>query len=184
MKLAQKMVLIPEAEYLSLLKKPHKHMDSKSNQLKKQMKEVLKGKRDHTAATNMSQLVGAYIRHKESEKPPPPKPKADEFLEFFNPIYHKKVASLISQLHEHGIRWNEQKELMLTTGETIEHSNIVDLIQEALVGRKKKKQRESTPIGWEAFIQAIASSTIPKSFFTKQSTLQDINKEQHGWEVY
>lgn len=180
MKYAQKMVLIPEVEYHTLLDKPK----SKTGQLRQDMKDILKGKRDHTAAAKMSQLFGAYMRTKASEKPPAPKSKQDDFLEYFDPIYHKKVKLLVSQLRDHGIEWNEQKELRLSSGETIAHSNIIDLIKEAVVGTKKK-QREPLPIGWQAFIEAIASSSIPVSLFKKKSTLDDIARAQHhAWEVY
>ena len=39
--------------------------------LKMEMKEVLQGKIDHAAAAKMSQLLGSYLRHKESETPLP-----------------------------------------------------------------------------------------------------------------
>lgn len=175
MKFAEKMVLIPEAEYHALLNKP-----GKTSELKKEMKDVLKGKRDHTAATKMSQLVGAYLRHKESVKPP--KRKQEDFLEYFHTIYHGKVKSLLSQLHSNRIEWNEEYELILPSGQIIAKSNIVDLIREALVSTKKKSP---APIGWNAFTEAIALSAIPKSLFNKKSTLKAIvqHKPEHEWEM-
>ena len=193
MKFAQKMVLIPEAEYITLLHKGKikptkikgkKQAESMANRIKQNMKDVLKGKRDHEAATKMSQLVGAYLRHKASEKPTPSKPKKEDLLDFFEPIYHKKVDTLISKLHDQGIEWNDKKESKLPSGDIVPHSNIVDLIKEAVVAFKKKSQRETVPVGWKAFITAIASSSIPKSLFTKRSTLHDIDTVQHEWEVY
>ena len=58
MKYAQKMVLIPEVEYHALLDKPK----TKAGHLRQDMKDILKGKRDHTAAAKMSQLLWAYMR--------------------------------------------------------------------------------------------------------------------------
>ena len=52
-----------------LLDKPK----SKTYQLRQNMKD----RRDHTAAAQMSQLFGAYIRTKASEKPSALKPKQD-----------------------------------------------------------------------------------------------------------
>ena len=187
MKFARKMVLIPEDEYLELKEKPPA---SKTSEFKRKVREVLRNKRDHSAATQMSQLVGSYIRHKQSEQPKLV-PKPMDFLQFFEPIYHKKVTLLLSQLKDNRIGWTQNKELQLPTGQIIDHSNIVDLIKEALVASRKKK-RAQIPIGWNEFIRAIATSTIPKSFFTKQTTRQDLEQlearedesPQHEWLMY
>ena len=93
MKFAPKMVLIPEAEYHAILDKPvrikgKKQAQSMANRIKQYMKDVLKVKRDHEAAIKMSQLVGAYLRHKTSEKPTSTKPKKEDLLEYFEPMYH------------------------------------------------------------------------------------------------
>lgn len=188
MKYTQKMVLIPETEYHTLLKKsPPPSEPSTNKRFKDDMQELLQGDRDHTAATHMSQLVGTYLRHKESEQPPPPVKKARKgaIMEFFDPIYHRKLTLLLSKLRDEGIGWNEENELTLPSGEVIQHSNIVDLLKEAIVAsRKKKREDTSTPLGWQSFVEAIASSSIPKSIFTKKSTLEDIGKVQHEWEVY
>lgn len=172
MKVARKMVLIPEEEYQSLLNAKPKLRD---------MKEILKGPRDQAAATKMSQLVGTYLRRRQ---PPLPAPKKDDILEYFEPIYQKKVTVFMSKLRDIGMDWNTNKELKLPSGEIINHSNIVDLIKEALVARKGKPDR--LPLGWEDFIQAIANSSIPKSFFGKKNTLEEIERvSKHGiWEDY
>ena len=89
---------------------------------------------------------------------------------------------MLSQFQTHGIGWNERKELILPSGETIVHSNIIDLIKEALVGTKK---RGPLPVGWQAFIDAIVATPIPTTLFRKKSTLEDIAKAQgHVWQVY
>ena len=176
MNVAQKMVLIPESEYLSLLNQPQ-------NKIKKDIKEVLKGKRDHDSATKMSQLIGSYLRFKRPRKPLP-QPKKQDFLEFFEPIYHKKVKYLLSQLKDNGIEWTENNELLLANGAIVPHSNIVHLIREALVGTRKRSR--TIPTGWQEFLQAIAASNIPKSFFPKKTTLYDLTELQQGheWEMY
>lgn len=175
MNVAQKMVLIPETEYSSLLNKPQ-------NQIKKDMKEVLKGKRDHESATKMSQLIGSYLRFKHPRKPPAP--KKPDFTEFFEPIYHRKVKYLLSQLHEYGVEWTDNKELVLSNGVIIPHSNIVDLIKEALVGTRKRQR--TIPTGWQEFLKILATINLPKSFFPKKTTLHDLaeHQEGHEWEMY
>ena len=188
MKYARKMVLIPEDEYRELKEKPPL---SKTSEFNRKVRELLREPRTHSAATQMSQLVGSVIRHKQSKEPKVVKAPID-FLQFFEPIYHKKVTSLLSQLKENRIEWTENKELQLD-GQVIPHSNIVDLIKEALVGTRRKT-RTHTPTGWREFIQAIARSNIPKSFFTKRTTKKDLEPESepeeeekqigHGWIMY
>ena len=67
------------------------------------------------------------------------------------------------------LKGTNKKRLRLSSGEIINHLNIIELIKEAVVGTKKK-QREPLPIGWETFIEAIASSSIPVSLFKTKST--------------
>ena len=164
--------------------KGNKQAESMANRTKQNMKHVLKGKRDHEAATKMFRLVGAYLRHKASEKPTPSQPKKEDLLDYFEPIYHKKVGTLVSKPYDNGIEWNDNNELKVPSGDIVPHSNSVDLMKEAVVAPKKKSQRETVPVCWKAFITAIASSSIPKSLFTKRSTLHDIDTVQHEWEVY
>ena len=174
MKYAQKMVLIPEEEYLAIRGKTHP--------VREEMKTILKGKRDHAAATKMSQLVGAYLRHKQKDKLP--EVTHDNLLDHFEPIYHKKVTSFLSQLRHHRFEWNDKKELIIPSGKIVQHSNIIDLIKEALVSSRGKK-RVLQPMGWEIFVEALAATSIPINFFTKQSTQEAIKQAQHHeWEVY
>ena len=60
-------------------------------------------------------------------------------------------------------------------------------MNEAVVSRKKKKN-QPPPHGWEDFIQVIASSSSPKSFYTKRSTVKDMERlrqqRQGVWEGY
>ena len=175
MKVAQKMVLIPEEEYHSLTKP--------KSEFQKDVKEILKKEKDYDSATKMSQLVGSYIRHKQARET---KEKPDDlFIDHFKPLYHSKVSLFMKQLQDNNIKWNDNRELILPSGLIVPHTNIIDLITEAVVHKPKKRGEEPTPRpnGWDAFINAIASSTIPKSFFTKKSTLAAFNR-QDGWEVY
>ena len=107
-------------------------------------------------------------------------------LDYFEPIYYGKAASFLSKLRDLGIEWNTDKDVKLPSGEIIHHSNIVDLMKEAVVSRQKKKN-QPPPHEWEDFIPVIASSSIPKSFYIKRSTVKDIERlrQHHGvWEDY
>ena len=129
LKHAEKMVLVPESEYMMLLELKKE----KGTDLKTKMKSVLKGKRDYEAAKKMSQLVGQYIRYKQKDtKPTSPKSSVD-FLHYFAPTYHQKVVMLLKELNAHGITWTDDKELVLKSGVIVPKSNIIDLIKEALV---------------------------------------------------
>lgn len=173
---AEKMVLVPESEYKMLLEL--KKSQSKGSDLKTKMKSVLKGKRDYEAAKKMSQLVGQYIRYKQKETKPKPAKSSPSFLHFFAPIYHQKVTMLMNELNAHGIKWTDDRELILKNGIVVPNTNIVDLMREAIVGTRKKV-RESTPFGWKEFVEAIATTHIPLSMFTKRTTKQDIEEARH-----
>lgn len=84
-------------------------------------------------------------------------------------------------MKDNGIEWTDNKELILSNGVIIPHSNIVDLIKEALVGTRKRQR--TIPIGWQDFLKTLATLNIPKSFFPKKTTLHDL-QESHEWEMY
>jgi deoxycytidylate deaminase len=157
------MVLIPESEYQEIYK---------TNEIKHKMKKILKGKHDHEAAKKMSQLMGEVIRRKQTQRQTTPEP---DILQHFSRIYHKKVSSFMKLLRENDITWNNQLEVKHIPG-----SNIVDLIAQALVKSKRKKES----LGWQQFNQLIAASNIPISFFTKKATVDDIQKHRHEWEMF
>lgn len=186
MKYAEKMVLIPEAEYQYLLGLK-KTKGDKQSEIKESMHKVLKGKRDHKAAKEMSQLLGQYLRYNKKSKPGKKREeKPEDILKYFSPTYHTKVNLFLSLLAENGITWTEKNELISTSSGIIENSNKVDLIKEALV-ITRKQQRTTVPIGWDVFIEEIARSNVPLSFFTKKTTRKDIESAKtpgHNWELY
>ena len=158
-----KMVLIPESEYRQL--KPEGGIKSKVNKL-------LRGKRDHKAATEMTQLFGRYLRTTKPEKEFKPLSK-DEIVKKLPPIYHEKVFNFLSQLERHGSTWTDNFGFITKSGEMI--GDIIDLLKEAFVGTKRIKR--DLPKGWVHFINEIVDANIPRKLFTKKSTKEDIQQE-------
>ena len=158
MKYARKFILVPA--------------DSKPKpvELKQSMRHVLKGRRDHRAAKKMSHLLSDYLHY--NKKPAKP----IDFSKHIPAIYHNKMNILLKE-----VTWTPLAELKTQFGKVIAGSNMIELIREAIVGKRKQK-RTHTPHGWEAFIEQLAASTIPLSFFTKESTRQDI--ERLRWRSY
>lgn len=167
MKHAKKMVLIPEEEYNELLALKQ----TKKGEIKFKVNKVLKGKRDHAAAKKMSQIVGQYLRFKEQQ--PTQKKKKVDLIHYFSPTYHQKVKTLMSALEDFGTSLTNRNELVLSSGQVVTNSNIVDLLKEALVGTRRK-ERANPPLGWGEFIKEIREANIPLGLFTKRSTLEDI----------
>lgn len=97
------------------------------------------------------------------------------------PIYQAKGRRLLNHMMNAGFTWTPTKELVLPSLETIDNSNVENILKEALVrGRSAAKPR-----GWDAFISEIARSSVPLSLFTKQSTQEAIASSSSGvWEVY
>lgn len=176
MKYAKKMVLISEEEYKQLLG----NSKGKVGEIKSKVKKVLKEKRDHTAAKKMSQLVGEYLRYKQQQVPQ--KTKKLDLLQYFSPTYHQKVKTLMSTLETYGTSLTNRNELVLSSGQVVKNSNIVDLLKEALVGTRRK-ERVRVPTGWDEFIKEIAEANVPLGLFTKKSTLDDIAGRQE-WENF
>ena len=182
MKYAKKMILIPEEEYKELLELKNKSQEKigeiktkyrgKVGEIKTKVKKILKEKPTHNAAKRMSQLVGEYLRYKQSEHKP--KKKKLDLLQYFTPLYHEKVKVLMSTLESRGISLTDKNELILSSGQVVANSNIIDLLKEALVVTKRK-QRAAVPIGWAEFIQEIVDLNLPLKLFTKRSTLDDIH---------
>ena len=160
----------------------HSYHRNLENRFEKDIQDILKGQRDYKSAVKLSQVIGSQIRSNDSHKPPTP--KKEDLTDFFEPLYHRKVKYLVSQLEDHGIEWTDSKELVLSNGAIIHHSNIVDLIKEALVG--SKKQRRTIPTGWNKFLKVLSALNFPHNFFPKRTTSRDLEKMQKDqeWETY
>ena len=69
----------------------------------------------------------------------------------------KKASLLLEHLKEtSNLTWNERGEIALK-GQTVEGSNVADLVNETLRARKLSDE----PIGWKAFAQALTESNAP-----------------------
>lgn len=69
----------------------------------------------------------------------------------------KKASLLLEHLKEtSNLTWNERGEIALK-GQTVEGSNVADLVNETLRARKLSDE----PIGWKAFAQALTESNVP-----------------------
>ena len=159
-----KMVLIPESEYRRL--KPEEGIKGKVNK-------ILRGKRDHKAATEMSQLFGRYLRTTKPEKEVKPL-DMDDIVKNLPPMYHEKVSRFLSQLMKYGSTWNDNFDFISKSGEVI--GNIVDLLKEAFVGTRRI--RREVPQCWTHFIKEIVDANIPRYTFSKHTTKEDIAQEK------
>ena len=142
----------------------------------------IRDRRDYESAVKLSQVMGSFIRSKDKYKPP--MSKKEDLADNFQPLYHKKVKYLVSQLQDHGVQWTESKELVLPNGHVISNSNIVDLIKKALVGSKTRQR--TNPTGWKDFLKLLSSLNFPKSFLAKKTTLHDLANLPtiREWETY
>lgn len=162
MKYAMKMVLIPEAEYTRLL-----------GGINEKKEKILSGKRDYKAATEMSQLLGRFIRTTK----PALAPKVDEsqILQHFPALYHDKVSRFLKEFVNYGVSWTDGQ-LIAKSGEVI--GPIVELLKEAFVATRQRRQ---VPIGWKRFIQEVNNANL-SNFFSKKSTRVDLQAER--WESF
>jgi hypothetical protein len=180
MKYAMKMVLIPESEYRKL--KPDD--DQK-------MQNILSGKHDYKAATELTQLFGHQLR----KTKPNPKTELDDskILEHLPILYHDKVSKFLKQLTRYGLRWTDNYQLISKSGQVI--GNIIQLLKETFVASRRAKHQkpQSKPHGWQHFMSEIVNASISPSIFTKKSTREDVEKafEQQkptplaqSWEIF
>jgi len=100
-----------------------------------------------------------------------------EIVEHMPVTYQNKTKLLLTHLKKRGITWNEKQEVVFPSGNVLHHSNIVDLVKKALT----KSSAKTKPHGWKEFLAGVVAAGIPFSLFTKQSTLQDLQREQPTW---
>ena len=185
MKFAKRMILVPEADYQQSNKKPQSMRQ---------------------AAIEVTQKLGKQIRHRnqsvarlkaqwnpvESQRGPNVQlsslykdtklmTNVLDVSEMMPTLYRNKAKLLLGQLQARGVKWNTTGELILPDGQTVEKSNIVDLLNEAFVGTSAKKSSRK-PTGWTEFVHGIAQAAIPYSIFRKQSTIDDLNNVRVQWE--
>ena len=172
MKYAVRMVIIPESEYQSL--------KAKHNLGKKKPK-------THKAFIKLTQDLGRKIRQRDQEKTQQQRQvqasiakvdlhrTAADLVQHLPPVYQPKTRLALKELLDQGFSWKDNKELTVPSGQTLSGSNIVDLLKEAFVPRKKGAPK---PTGWLEFIQSVASSGVPQSLFTKKETKRALQESQ------
>ena len=101
MKFAQRMVLIPESEYLSL----------KSNSTQPG------GQQPERSSTN------CRIKKRKIESP------FNSISQYFSSDHHSKVSAIENTLLSSGVSWNSNFEVTSNQGHRLENSNLIDLLK-------------------------------------------------------
>lgn len=154
MKYTTRMILIPETEYLAL-----KTTTSSKNIKKKK-----------TTAIEIAQEMGKKIRQRDQvlAKSSESNAKAAVDIISFLPFqYHVKGRQLLDNLAQQDIRYNSEKEIILRSGQVVSHSNVVDILREALMPSKRDARNMPKPIGWREFMQDVISSSVPVTLFKR-----------------
>ena len=184
MKYAKRMILIPEADYKQSNKKPQSMRQAAIEVTQKLGKQIRH--RNQSVARLKAQWspvelqTGPNVQLSSLYKDTKLMTNVLDVSEMVPALYRNKAKLLLGQLQARGVKWNTVGELILPDGQTIDKSNIVDLLNEAFVGSSKKSAQK--PVGWTEFVLGIAQAAIPYSIFRKQSTIDDLNNAKVQWE--
>ena len=176
MKFSTRMVLIPEMEYLGLKAMTKATKTAKTIKVTKAVKgrksrKPVPGRKKLSLAAKaatITQALGKKIRLREQERSKMYRP-TPKIIEHIPPIYQNRAKLLLSELKEAGIRHTEKRELVLSSGEVISSSNIVDLLKVAVMPFRADMPK---PIGWQHFLHAMTTSTVPKTSVSRGVNLQ------------
>ena len=184
MKFAKRMILIPETDFQQSSKKPQSMRKAAIEITQKLGKQIRH--RNQSAARLKTQWnplesqTGPTVQLSSLYKDTKLMTNVLDVSEMMPTLYRNKAKLLLGQLQARGVKWNTFGELILPDGQTIDKSNIVDLLNEAFVGSSKKSAQK--PVGWTEFVLGIAQAAIPYSIFRKQSTIDDLNNAKVQWE--
>ena len=168
MRHAQRMVLIPESEYLSL---KHGRITRKKVE-----------KRQTTSSKVDKEKPSASVNYYKS-----PRKKLDSLdnslSQFFSPDHQQKVVAIEGALKRGGAAWNSNFELTAGQGQTIANSNIVDLLKYALT---TVPANPGKPTGYSEFIKILSQTTLPVAVFSRKATRDAISRARDSsvWETY
>ena len=185
MKFAKRMILIPEADFQQSSKKPQSMRKAAIEITQKLGKQIRH--RNQSAARLKTQWnplesqTGPTVQLSSLYKDTKLMTNVLDVSEMMPTLYRNKAKLLLGQLQARGVKWNMFGELILPDGQTIDKSNIVDLLNEAFVATRTKKSVQK-PIGWTEFVYGIAQAAIPHGIFKKQSTIDDLNNVRVQWE--
>ena len=98
---------------------------------------------------------------------------------YFDPKYQNKVIALMSALKKSGATINSKHELQLAHGDTVDGSNIIELMRALLVGATTSHNNLK---GWTEFLNAIANTEVPLSIFSKNAVKTALRRIR--WEEY
>ena len=97
----------------------------------------------------------------------------DRILESVPLSYWCKAEQLLSWLENNSkITWDEEGRVKVY-GKPIANSNIVDLINDTLRGRKK-----SEPSGWQTFAQNLKESNVPRDYVGNKKRWEYMHEEE------
>ena len=169
MKHSQRMVLIPETEYLSL--KQVKGARTRVDKQKPAQSKVVKTQVDSIRRTSFKQ----------------PKKRLqlldNSLSQFFSPDHQQKVAAIEGALRRGGASWNSNFELTSGQGQTFVNSNIVDLIKYALTSVPSNPGK---PVGYTEFVKILSQTTLPVAVFSRKAAREAIlrARDSTSWEAY
>ena len=186
MKYATRMILVPEADFQKSSTKPQSIRKAAIELTQKLGKQIRH--RNQSAARLKTQWnpieaqTGPAVQLSSLYKDTKLMTNVLDVSEMMPTLYRNKAKLLLGQLQTRGVKWSTDGELILPDGQTIDKSNIVDLLNEAFVGSTSAKTSAQKPVGWTEFVHGIAQAAIPYSIFRKQSTIDDLNNARMEWE--
>ena len=186
MKYATRMILVPEADFQKSSTKPQSIRKAAIELTQKLGKQIRH--RNQSAARLKTQWnpieaqTGPAVQLSSLYKDTKLMTNVLDVSEMMPTLYRNKAKLLLGQLQTRGVKWSTDGELILPDGQTIDKSNIVDLLNEAFVGSTSAKKSAQKPVGWTEFVHGIAQAAIPYSIFRKQSTIDDLNNARVEWE--
>lgn len=179
--------------------------DATQESLKKIDRDMTKAVEDESAtdserAAQLQQLLFHFLRRYEQYKnaratppppmasqplpsPPPPSTQSDsvvvkEVLDTVPKSFKRKAELLLDRVkRDPHLAWNDQGELIVR-GQVINHSNIADLVNDAL---RTRRGHPTPPEGWRAFAAALRRVNTPKEWIgnpARRDFLGDEVKEE------
>lgn len=203
MKYAQRMVLVPEADFdeqkkLQQKRKEKKYPSVKPCKKRRDVKHKLaflnaparKLYRQHRAAVKASQDVAKLTLAPQQQEPPshPNILKPDQTTDDENkeqestpnvlktiPEQHRaRAKKILNALLRRGYRFTTDKRIQLPTGRVLTRTNIMEILHAASVKDYRGKARR--PAGWTEFIDSVIRYGVPQSVFTKNSVKVDLEQ--------
>ena len=168
MSMFQRMIAIPQEEYLQLssvqnvrqpLTQQFYNLESQYNkeaQIADPYKRLIS---QSNTLEDMKQLKDQMRHYITVSTPKPYRSRAQALLE--------NVSSFL--------RYNERGEIFDNENNTIENSRLEDLIQHAV----RDRRRNMSPVGWEYFLNLLRRHNVPKSILNR-NTIEEMEQQFHN----